>query len=149
MGTFNSLDDKRRKICQNSQISTRVIRLPFSPPNSHPFIFLMSLSLEHYGLSPVTGFLPSKPPLQRLPDAYFAPWENRLDGLHEALADHSIRKDIQKVSECSPSPVTEPCLSCPCWIPLDSRPQKSIRGPFWSFAFYPMPMSGERKKPRR
>ncbi|KAG1596190.1 hypothetical protein G6F48_000136 [Rhizopus delemar] len=57
----------------------------------------MSLSLEHYGLSPVTGFLPSKPPLQRLPDAYFAPWENRLDGLHEALADHSIRKDIQKL----------------------------------------------------
>ncbi|KAG0936168.1 hypothetical protein G6F57_008091 [Rhizopus arrhizus] len=57
----------------------------------------MSLSLEKYGISPVTGFLPSKPPMQRLPQADFAPWENMLDGLHEALANQTIRKDIQKL----------------------------------------------------
>lgn len=35
--------------------------------------------------------------MQRLPQADFAPWENMLDGLHEALANQTIRKDIQKV----------------------------------------------------
>ncbi|KAF7732065.1 hypothetical protein EC973_007170 [Apophysomyces ossiformis] len=42
-------------------------------------------SLEDYDISPETGFLPTEPPLRRLHDPYFAPWENMMDDFNGLL----------------------------------------------------------------
>ncbi|KNE73204.1 hypothetical protein AMAG_17393 [Allomyces macrogynus ATCC 38327] len=51
-------------------------------------------TLSAYGLSRVTGFLPELPPLARLPEGYFTPWETTLDRLHGLLLTDRFRAEI-------------------------------------------------------
>ncbi|KAG0166583.1 hypothetical protein DFQ28_010777 [Apophysomyces sp. BC1034] len=55
-------------------------------------------SLEDYDISPETGFLPPEPPLRRLPDPYFAPWENMMDDFNGLLLAGKLREKIHKAS---------------------------------------------------
>ncbi|OJD26733.1 hypothetical protein ACJ73_01888 [Blastomyces percursus] len=54
-------------------------------------------SLEDYGVSPVTGFLPEETPLQRLPDPYYAKWESIVTNLQALLLSHRLRPTIDNM----------------------------------------------------
>lgn len=54
--------------------------------------------LEHYDISPITGFLPEEPPLQRLQDPYFEPWENMMNDFNGLLLAGKLRQKIKMVS---------------------------------------------------
>ncbi|KAI7879277.1 Indoleamine 2,3-dioxygenase [Lichtheimia hyalospora FSU 10163] len=53
--------------------------------------------LEEYDISPTTGFLPPEPPLRRLPDAYFAPWESMMDDFNGLLLAGKLRRSVEKM----------------------------------------------------
>jgi indoleamine 2,3-dioxygenase len=53
--------------------------------------------LEDYDISVETGFLPSKPPLRRLSDDYFAPWEDMMDDFNGLLLAGKLREKVHKV----------------------------------------------------
>lgn len=53
--------------------------------------------LEEYDISPKTGFLPPEPPLRRLPDPYFAPWESMMDDFNGLLLAGKLRRSVEKV----------------------------------------------------
>nr|CAG8649230.1 1136_t:CDS:2 [Entrophospora candida] len=50
--------------------------------------------LEDYDISPKTGFLQSTPPLRRLPDTYYEPWENLIDNFHNLLLTGRLRESV-------------------------------------------------------
>lgn len=54
-------------------------------------------SLEEYDISSVTGFLPAEPPLRRLADPYFTPWEDMMDDFNGLLLAGKLREQIHKV----------------------------------------------------
>jgi indoleamine 2,3-dioxygenase len=54
-------------------------------------------SLEEYDISLRTGFLPSEPPLKRLPNDYFAPWESIMDDFNGLLLAGKLREKVDKV----------------------------------------------------
>ncbi|KAL0098108.1 Indoleamine 2,3-dioxygenase [Phycomyces blakesleeanus] len=54
-------------------------------------------SLESYDISPQTGFLPSQPPLRRLPSAYFAPWESLMEDCNGLLLAGKLRERVHKL----------------------------------------------------
>ena len=47
--------------------------------------------LDAYGLSYASGFLPHTAPLRRLPNAYFAPWEDAVSDLPKLVSSRSVR----------------------------------------------------------
>ncbi|KAI8373087.1 Indoleamine 2,3-dioxygenase [Radiomyces spectabilis] len=51
-------------------------------------------SLEDYDISPITGFLPVEPPLRRLPDPYFAPWEEMMENFNGLLLAGKFREKV-------------------------------------------------------
>lgn len=53
--------------------------------------------LEYYDVSIETGFLPSTPPLRRLPDTYFEPWEDMMEDYNGLLLAGKLREKIHKV----------------------------------------------------
>lgn len=53
--------------------------------------------LEDYDISVKTGFLPSTPPLRRLSDPYFAPWEEMMDDFNGLLLAGKLREKVHKV----------------------------------------------------
>ncbi|KAJ2162534.1 tryptophan 2,3- dioxygenase [Coemansia sp. RSA 552] len=55
------------------------------------------LRLEDYDISPTHGFLPEEPPLKRLPDPYYAPWEEIMDRFNQYLLAHHIRRLVRKI----------------------------------------------------
>jgi len=64
--------------------------------------------LEDYGLDPETGFMPAEPPIERLEDSYYAPWERLMDKFHGLLLAGRLREAVNKVRY----------LNCPTF-PLD------------------------------
>jgi hypothetical protein len=71
-------------------------KLPFELP------FVMApnynvLRLEDYDISPLTGFLPTTPPLQRLPNSYYEPWEKLIVTFHDLLLAGRLREYVKKV----------------------------------------------------
>lgn len=53
--------------------------------------------LEYYDISVKTGFLPESPPLRRLPDGYFEPWEDMMDDFNGLLLAGKLRERVHKV----------------------------------------------------
>ena len=53
--------------------------------------------LEDYGLDPKTGFMPAEHPLERLEDAYYAPWERIMDKFNGLLLAGRLREAVAKV----------------------------------------------------
>ncbi|KAI9482135.1 Indoleamine 2,3-dioxygenase [Coemansia mojavensis] len=62
-----------------------------------PSVSYTPLRLEDYDISPTHGFLPSEPPLKRLPDPYYAPWEEIMDRFNQYLLAHHIRRLVRKM----------------------------------------------------
>lgn len=50
--------------------------------------------LQDYGLSPVTGFLPQQPPLSRLPQKYYKPWETVMESLTDLLLTARLKEVV-------------------------------------------------------
>ncbi|CAG8493060.1 1366_t:CDS:2 [Ambispora leptoticha] len=55
------------------------------------------LCLEDYEINPETGFLPSTPPLTRLTDPYYSPWEQIIDIYHDLILAGRLRESINKL----------------------------------------------------
>ncbi|KAJ1994069.1 tryptophan 2,3- dioxygenase [Coemansia spiralis] len=55
------------------------------------------LRLEDYDISPVHGFLPTQPPLRRLTDLYYEPWESIMDKFNHYLLGHHIRRLVREM----------------------------------------------------
>ncbi|KAJ3335603.1 hypothetical protein HDU91_002103 [Kappamyces sp. JEL0680] len=53
-------------------------------------------SLSDYGIDPITGFMPSPPPLWRL-SAYYDPWETIMDHLNPLILSGVLRKKVEKL----------------------------------------------------
>ncbi|KAJ2078102.1 tryptophan 2,3- dioxygenase [Coemansia sp. RSA 988] len=61
------------------------------------------LRLEDYDISPIHGFLPSEPPLRRLPDPYYTPWEHIMERFNQFVLAHQIRRLVRKMPVLSTS----------------------------------------------
>ncbi|KAJ1651680.1 tryptophan 2,3- dioxygenase, partial [Coemansia sp. RSA 25] len=59
-----------------------------------------------YDISPTNGFLPTKPPLRRLPDPYYEPWECIMDRFNQYLLAHHIRPLVRKMPVLDTSKLT-------------------------------------------
>ncbi|GJJ76687.1 indoleamine 2,3-dioxygenase [Entomortierella parvispora] len=53
--------------------------------------------LSDYDISPKTGFLPVDPPLQILPDPYFAPWEETFEQFNGLLLASRLRQRVNEL----------------------------------------------------
>ncbi|KAG0054337.1 hypothetical protein BGZ83_011443 [Gryganskiella cystojenkinii] len=53
--------------------------------------------LSDYDISPKTGFLPVEPPLQILPDPYFAPWEETFEQFNGLLLASRLRQRVNEL----------------------------------------------------
>lgn len=53
--------------------------------------------LSDYGISSTSGFLPIELPLQRLPDAYYAPWENVVANLQALILTRRLREVVDRL----------------------------------------------------
>jgi indoleamine 2,3-dioxygenase len=53
--------------------------------------------LQEYDISPTTGFLPSKPPLRRLTNPYFEPWEEMMEDFNGLLLAGKLREKVHDV----------------------------------------------------
>ena len=62
-------------------------------------------SIDQFGISPETGFIPATPSLKILPD-YFAQWENLMDNLPELIREKKIRNEVEHLSELEFSSTT-------------------------------------------
>ncbi|CAK7214538.1 hypothetical protein SBRCBS47491_002177 [Sporothrix bragantina] len=60
---------------------------------------------QQYGLSD-NGFLPSRLPLARLPNPYYAPWEAIIAKLPELLRNNELRKHVRKLQVLSTDGLT-------------------------------------------
>ncbi|KAJ2373096.1 tryptophan 2,3- dioxygenase [Coemansia sp. RSA 2607] len=64
------------------------------------------LRLEDYDISAKNGFLPSEPPLQRLSDPYYEPWERIMDRFNQYLLAHHIRRLVREMPVLDTSKLT-------------------------------------------
>lgn len=55
--------------------------------------------LSKYSVSPYHGFLPEKPPLHRLPQCYYQPWEVIMDILPNLISHRLVRSKVN----CTPT----------------------------------------------
>ncbi|KAI8982031.1 Indoleamine 2,3-dioxygenase [Mycotypha africana] len=53
--------------------------------------------LEYYDISEKTGFLPTTPPLRKLPDPYFAPWEEMMSDFNDLLLAGKLREKVHQL----------------------------------------------------
>ena len=61
---------------------------------------------EDYDVSPLHGFLPSSPPLECLPDSYYAPWEDAVKNLQGLLLSHRLREVVDRLPVLSTDHLT-------------------------------------------
>ncbi|CAG8433386.1 8110_t:CDS:2 [Ambispora gerdemannii] len=62
--------------------------------NSHNSLPCPILRVEDYDIHPKTGFLPPNPPLTRLPDLYYSPWEQVIDSYHDLMLAGRLGESI-------------------------------------------------------
>ena len=58
--------------------------------------------LEDYGLSANHGFLPEHPPLARLENPYYAPWETLLEKLGPLIETRKVREWVNALPVLTP-----------------------------------------------
>ncbi|EAQ88783.1 hypothetical protein CHGG_05402 [Chaetomium globosum CBS 148.51] len=63
------------------------------------------LSLQDYAVTS-NGFLPEEPPLRRLPDPYYAPWESLVETLSISIAEQTLRQQIDRLPVLSTDRLT-------------------------------------------
>lgn len=59
--------------------------------------------IHDYQVSPDNGFLPAEPPLSRLPDPYYDPWEDVMANLRTLLVAKRIRAVVEDLPILSTS----------------------------------------------
>lgn len=59
--------------------------------------------LDDYNISLENGFLPAEPPLERLPDLYYAKWEAIITNLQPLLLSKRLRSVVEKLPILSTS----------------------------------------------
>jgi indoleamine 2,3-dioxygenase len=52
-------------------------------------------------VSPITGFLPESPPLERLPDPYYDPWEDTVLDLPQLIASDALKDKLDSLPTLS------------------------------------------------
>ena len=57
------------------------------------------LRLKDFNISEKTGFLPEQPPLKRLPDECFSPWEDLMEHLPQLIKDKTLREEVHKLPD--------------------------------------------------
>ncbi|KAG5459743.1 MAG: Indoleamine 2,3-dioxygenase, partial [Olpidium bornovanus] len=55
-------------------------------------------ALQDYDVSPLTGFLPEEPPLTKLEDPYYQPWEALVENLNSLMLAGQLRGAVHKVA---------------------------------------------------
>ncbi|KAJ5200084.1 Indoleamine 2-3-dioxygenase [Penicillium cf. griseofulvum] len=55
------------------------------------------LDLRQYGISAISGFLPEKKPLEKLPDPLYSPWESIVNGLPQLIKTDSLSDAIDNL----------------------------------------------------
>ncbi|KAL2852689.1 Indoleamine 2,3-dioxygenase [Aspergillus pseudodeflectus] len=60
-----------------------------------------------YGISPDSGFLPSEPPLEQLPDPYYSKWEWIVSNIQSLLMSRRIRRTVDTMPMLSTSYLRE------------------------------------------
>ena len=69
---------------------------------------VLPLSLDQYAITS-NGFLPAEPPLRKLPNPYYGPWESLVESLPVFLANKTLRDQARKLPVLSAEYlVTEP-----------------------------------------
>ncbi|KAL2195389.1 Indoleamine 2,3-dioxygenase [Corynascus similis CBS 632.67] len=69
---------------------------------------VLPLSLDQYAITS-NGFLPAEPPLRKLPNPYYGPWESLVESLPVFLANKTLRDQVRKLPVLSAEYlVTEP-----------------------------------------
>ncbi|KAH6627447.1 Indoleamine 2,3-dioxygenase [Chaetomium tenue] len=63
------------------------------------------LSLQDYAVTS-NGFLPEEPPLRRLPDPYYAPWESLVETLSTSIAEQTLRQQVDQLPVLSTDRLT-------------------------------------------
>lgn len=53
--------------------------------------------LRNYDVSPINGFLPTEPPLEVLPNPYYAPWESLIRSLQALIMTGRLRGMIDRL----------------------------------------------------
>lgn len=54
-------------------------------------------SIENYGVTEQYGFLPSELPLDRLPNAYYTPWESAASSLQALILSRRLRSVMRRM----------------------------------------------------
>lgn len=54
------------------------------------------VSLDDYAVTS-NGFLPEQPPLEKLPNPYYAPWESLVASVPSALAEQTLRQQVDRL----------------------------------------------------
>lgn len=57
-------------------------------------LYTPDISLVEYGVSLQNGFLPEVPPVRRLGDPYYSPWEDIAQDLPELIQTGTIRRSV-------------------------------------------------------
>ena len=63
--------------------------------------------LEKYGLSGKSGFLPSDPPVEKLSNPYYKPWEKMVGNLPALIRSGRVRDEVEKLPVLSLSRLKE------------------------------------------
>jgi indoleamine 2,3-dioxygenase len=63
------------------------------------------VSLRDYAVTS-NGFLPEEPPLRRLPDPYYAPWETLVETLSTSITQRTIRQQVDQLPVLSTDRLT-------------------------------------------
>ncbi|KAH8704173.1 Indoleamine 2,3-dioxygenase [Talaromyces proteolyticus] len=56
-----------------------------------------TIPLDQFSVSLHNGFLPTEPPLQHLPDPYYAPWESVMADLPDLISTGYIRREVLRL----------------------------------------------------
>lgn len=62
---------------------------------------------EDYDVSPLNGFLPAEPPLERLPDPYYEPWEYIMKNLQGLILSKRLHEVVNRMPVLSTNRLTD------------------------------------------
>ena len=62
---------------------------------------------EDYDVSPLNGFLPAEPPLERLPDPYYEPWEYIIKNLQGLILSKRLHEVVNRMPVLSTNRLTD------------------------------------------
>ena len=98
--SFSRLFLRFRKVIRVRDKTGNVIKISFCCTTFFLYFFFSPMTIpniEEFDVFPNSGFLPSKLPLERLPQEYYQPWENIVNNLPSLILTKRIRAIIDKL----------------------------------------------------